>query len=228
MTADTVLFIAVGALVAVALVGIVILSVRAQQKRRAALAELAEQLGLDFEPEGGAWAAAELAGLRLFNQGHGRQTLNLMRGRINREEVAVFDYLYVTGGGKNRSTHRQTVAAFALGGRSLPRFELRPETVFDKLGAALGFQDIDFPEHPDFSARYLLRGEDEPAVRELFDGQVIEALEGVRGICVEGAGSWLVVYRAGRPLAPARIPEFLEEARSLRTAFTRRLRPRVG
>lgn len=210
-------------LVIAVVAGILYLAWRAEQRRREALRQMAEQLGFEFELEANPLSTAEFARFHLFTQGHGHAAANVLRGQTEREEVLLFDYRYVTGSGKNRSTHRQTVAALSLGARaSLPAFELRPENILHKIGAAFGYQDIDFPDYPSFSAHYLVRGKDQPAVREVFDGTVIEAVENARGVCIEGGGSWLVIYRAGRRLAPLRIPEFLEETRGLRSVFARR------
>jgi hypothetical protein len=172
-----------------AMVGVWYLVRRAEQKRREALRQMAEQLGLDFEPEADQLLTAELARLHLFRQGHSRRAANLMRGRVGKEEVLLFDYRYVIGSGKNRRTRHQSVAAFSTGPRALPDFELRPENVFHKIGAAFGYQDIDVPDYPSFSSHYLVRGKDEPAVRQLFDGTVIETVESARGSCIEGGGS---------------------------------------
>jgi hypothetical protein len=196
---------------------------RAEQKRRQALRQLAEQLGLEFAEEAGELTSSEFARFHLFKQGRGRRASNLMRGRVGRDEVLLFDYRYVIGSGKNRRTVRQSVAAFSLGPLTLPDFELRPESLFHKIGAAFGYQDIDFPDYPSFSSHYLVRGKDEPAVRGLLDGTVIESVQAAKGICIEGGGSWLVVYRAGRRVDPLRMSEFLDEAQALRSAFGRRL-----
>jgi hypothetical protein len=196
---------------------------QAGKKRREALRQAAENLGFDFEPRPDKLTTAEFGRLHLFTQGHGRKADNLLRGRMEREEALVFDYLYTTGSGKSQSTHRQTVAALSLGPRAaLPAFELRPENILHKIGAALGYQDIDFPDYPGFSSHFLVRGKDESAVRELLDGTVIEAVENSKGICIEGTGPWLVIYRAGRRADPTRIADFLEEARRLRSAFAHR------
>ncbi len=200
---------------------------RAEKKRREALQQVAENLGLDFTPEAAEVLRAEFARLRLFTLGHGRKAKNLLRGRVEHEEALVFDYRYSTGSGKNQSTHRQTVAVLSLGSRAaLPEFELRPENVFHKLGTAFGYQDIDFPDSPGFSSHFLVRGKDESAVRALLDGTVIEAVENMKGICIEGGGTWLVIYRTGRRLNPARIADFVEEARGLRSVFARRAETR--
>jgi hypothetical protein len=202
------------------------LGLRAEKQRREALRQLAGDLGLEFEAQPHELLTAEFARLHLFTRGHSRRTYNLLRDRKTREETLLFDYTYVISSGKNRSTRRQTVAAFSLGARILPGFELRPESVFHKIGAAFGYQDIDFPDYPDFSARYLVRGKDESAVRDLFDGTLIEAVGNVPDICVEGDGPWLVIYRDRRRLNAAQVPEFLDAARALRSAFARRCEAR--
>lgn len=193
-----------------------------ERRRPEELRQLADSLGFSFTELDEVGLERQLAGLRLFQQGRSRRAENVLSssGRAG-SETHVFDYQYVTGSGKNRTTHRQTVAAFALGRKSLPRFEVRPETLFHKIGAAFGYQDIDLPEHPAFSSRYVLRTSEEEDVRALFTGPRIAALEHARHISVECADGWLIVYRARRRLKPAEIPEFLEEARGILAVFTK-------
>ena len=50
----------------------------------------------------------------------------------------------------------------------VPRFALTREGLLHRVGAALGFQDIDFDEDPEFSKRFVLKGDDEHAIREIF------------------------------------------------------------
>ena len=50
----------------------------------------------------------------------------------------------------------------------MPRFELKPEGFFDRIGSVLGGHDIDFAEDPEFSRACRLKGPDEPAIRETF------------------------------------------------------------
>lgn len=229
MEIDNILTIVVPVAFVALIVVVLVLARRAEQKRREALRQVAEQLGMEFAEQADELANAEFAQFHLFQQGRNRKAQNLLRGRVGtgHDRELVFDYCYVTGSGKNRHTHRQSVAAFALGGHGLPDFEFRPENVLHKIGAAFGYQDIDFPDYPGFSSRYLVRGKEEDAVRRLFDGTVLEAFENVRGISVEGGGGWLVIYRASRRLAPDKLADFLEEARRLRSAFARRAGSRV-
>jgi hypothetical protein len=74
-----------------------------------------------------------------------------------------------------------------------------------------GFQDIDFDEHPVFSKKYLLRGRNVPAIRELFTEEVLTFYEGVDGVSTEANGNRLLYYRHGKRIKPLEIRDFLEE-----------------
>ena len=100
-------------------------------------------------------------GFNLFQHGRSRRIRNIAYGRVDDVEVMLFDYSYVTGSGKNRRTHDQTVGFFQSDALLLPEFVARPEGLFDKIGQVFGYQDIDLPMHPEFSRRYILRGTDE-------------------------------------------------------------------
>jgi hypothetical protein len=184
---------------------------RAELKRLAELAAVAEEMGFEFTPKGDPALVADYAGFELFGQGHSKSLTALMRGRANDLEVALFDYSFTTGSGKHRHTSRQTAVVFRFDGR-LPKFSLRPENVFHRLGTLFGYQDIDFDSHPAFSKRYLLRGEDEAAVRALFTDGVLTFFEENLGLMVEGAGGRLLVYRSQARVKPDEARTFLDEA----------------
>jgi len=76
-----------------------------------------------------------------------------------------------------------------------------------------GGQDIDFPEDPEFSRRYRLRGTDENAVRELFHVGVRQHLAGDGGWSIEGDGDWVLVFRGDRRVAPDDLVDFVERTR---------------
>lgn len=195
----------------------------AEKKRRAAFAEAAALLGLDYSPYDSGAALGRFIGFPFFCQGRGHSYSNLLRGRLDaKAEVLVLDYAYVTGSGKNRHTHRQTVAVFRAEGLGLPAFELRPENILHKVGGLFGYQDIDFAEHPDFSGKYLLRGKEEPAVRGLFDAAILNHFALHPGWRVEGEGDWLAVLREGRRVAPEELRSFLDETGTTFCAFRNR------
>jgi len=205
---------------AAVIVPVVILAVRAAERRRTeALQQLGQELGLDFDPDATGMPAPEFTHLRLFQHGRGRKARNLFYCRHRGQDSYLFDYQYTVSSGKSSHTYRQTVAAFPVREKTLPDFDLRPEHVFHKIGSAFGYQDIDFDEDPDFSKQFLLRGGDVDGVRSLFKPQCRESVLQAGNICVEGSGSWLVVYRARKRVEPRDLTEFLELARVVREAF---------
>lgn len=202
-------------------VGVAVLATLQERKRRDALRLMADQLNLSFDPDGGEALTREFARFHLFQRGDNRRARYFMHGGTGDREVLLFDHEFGVGSGKNRHVQKQTVVVFPLGRATVPEFEVRPENIFHKIGGLFGYQDIDFPERPEFSSRYLVRGKDETAVRALLNGRRIDALESAAAICVEGGGAWLVVYRDGTRVKPADIPSFLDEARGIRDAFAR-------
>jgi hypothetical protein len=186
-------------------------SYRAEKKRTEELKQVAADLGFDFAPEGDAVFLQRLSNFHLFAQGHSKKLWNLLRGTSDNLEVAVFDYRYVTGGGKHSHTWKHSVICFQFEGRGVPAFALRPENVFHKIGSWLGYQDIDFDSHPVFSKSYLLRGEDEDAIRKLFTTAVLEYYESQPGLSAEGSGNTLLHYRHAARVEPNAIRSFMED-----------------
>jgi hypothetical protein len=125
----------------------------------------------------------------------------------------------VTGGGKSSHTWAQTVVCFQLARDVLPHFELRPESVFHRIGAWFGYQDINFESHPKFSQKYLLRGGDEQAVRDLFTDDILEWFEGTNGVSVEGRGDRLLFYRQANRADPELIRRLLQEGFEVLSLF---------
>jgi len=191
----------------------------AARKRTEAMSEMARMMGWEFRAKDRELLGENLIGLRLFEQGRGREFMNVLRGGEGKERILLFDYAYTEGSGKSQHTARQSVAAFERAGRGLPRFELRPENLLHKIGSVFGYRDIDSKDFPAFSKAYLLRGQVEDDVRKVFKPIAIQYLEYNRGWCVEGCGDWLVMYREGRRAEPEDIPAFLEDARALNIVF---------
>ncbi|MFO0947210.1 MAG: hypothetical protein U1D30_14915 [Planctomycetota bacterium] len=152
-----------------------------------------------------------IAELELFTQGRSRQVLNLLRGETRSVQLSLFDYQYVTGSGKNATTHKTTALLIRSPSLMLPRFTLKPENFFHRIGTFFGLKDINFEEHPEFSRKYLLKGKNEEAVRALFVPSRLEFFEGTNGTYVEGDGDQLVFCRPGERVDPDKLRSFLEE-----------------
>jgi len=162
----------------------------------------------------------ETAGaLPVFDKGHSRRARRMLKGRLSGRDVALFDYCYVTGGGKSAHRHTQTILLLADGARGLPDFSLSPENFLHRIAEAFGFQDIDFPDFPDFSKHYLLRGADEAAIRRVFNAETLSLLGGTAGWHIQAGGGRLAIFREGRYTETSEIPGFASEAMRIAGGF---------
>ena len=180
-----------------------------EAKRFAELERISVTLGFKYTKQAGLDTIADCDHIPLFDRGRKKRIRNLLQGGGSDTERFFFDYAFTTGGGQHSHTRSQSVALVQFE-RDLPTFELRPEHLFHKIGAALGYQDIDFDSSPEFSRHYLLRGQDETAIRSLFSPSVRHFLERNLGWSIEGGGRWMIFYRDGKRVAPTELSAFLE------------------
>ena len=89
---------------------------------------------------------------------------------------------------------------------------MRPEGFLDKIGGALGFQDINFDTHPEFSKLFVLKGPDETAIRSYFAPTVLEYFEGHAGNSLEGSGQTMFFYRSSVCRKPEELKDMLSDA----------------
>jgi hypothetical protein len=184
-----------------------------QQKRRTqAMGAFAGQMGWEFEENPP--LLPELTAAEPFSSGRSHRMRNRLTRRHADETVSAFDFFYTTGGGKNAQHHRLTVVRLPLTAGT-PPFSVSAEHFFHRIAGVFGMQDIDFPEYPTFSKRYLLRGPDEAAVRRAFRPQVVEFFESVEGIFATSNGRDLFLWAAGLA-PPTEIEGRLEMAFELR------------
>jgi hypothetical protein len=201
--------------------GIIAVSSRMEQQRTEALAAASQTMGFAFEPDGDLEVLKGFGDLPLYGRGHSKKVKNVMTGQAGDRDVKLFDYKYTTGGGKDSHTWSQTVALFPKAGEGLPDLLLAPEYVFHKIGAAFGYQDIDFDTSPDFSSHYLLRGPDEMAIRSAFSADALNFFGQQRGWHVEVASGNVGVYRSGKRCKPDDLRTFLEGTQSVLRVLAR-------
>ncbi len=191
----------------------VLLARRLWLKRRAeAWAQTAGQLGL--APSAAPAIPREAAELATFRRGRKQRLRAGAEGSSWGGDVLLADYEYTTGYGRNRRVHRQTVCVLRDAKLDLPHFVMHPErALIDRIGAWFGATDFDFDDDPEFSRAFVLSGDDEAAVRALFDPSVRTQLMqlGERRLFLEGSGHALVLHR-GRLVPPAAAGGLLEQA----------------
>ena len=188
-------------------------------RRGEALQEAASGMKFTFQPKADPRLVGRLEHFHLFSQGRRQKITNVLQGRAGDIDVSVFDYRYVTGGGQNSRSWNQTVILFESDEMRLPNFTLRPENLFHKIGQVFGYQDIDFDSHPEFSKRYLLRGENESDARHTFSTDVLSFYESDQKLSTEAAGRQLIHYRAAKRIPPDEIAQFIKQGVRVLTLF---------
>jgi carbonic anhydrase len=155
-------------------------------------------------------------GFGLYDRALDREIKKLMEFEVDGVIVTLFDYIYTTSG-KHSTTYFQSVFLFEPGDQSFPDFTLRPEGAFDKMFSAFGYQDIDFCQRPEFSRQYILRGQDEAAIRQTFNDRLLSFYESNPGTFTDAVDNQLFVYRAHHRLQPEEIESHIELWRQILT-----------
>jgi len=191
---------------------IVVINRRRERERTETLRREAETAGLAFEPKADVDAVRSLGNVQLFERGHSKRVKNLMTGRLGNQQVAVFDYQYTTGSGKNQHTSTQTVVLLPSAKGSLPDLQMAPENPLYKIAEVLGYQDIDIDSSPEFSRRYIVKGADEEAIRAALYPNATSYFAAHEGWTVEVRSGTVGIYRANRRPKPEDIRSFIDEA----------------
>jgi hypothetical protein len=170
----------------------------------------AAKLGLNFNPQAELTALPFLTGFELF-EGFPLKIENLMTGKSDAGEVAVFDLVYrnIGSGGAGTTTSRQTMAAIVSPRLSLPTFYVRPEGAIETVLNAFSPADIDFDERPDFSQKFMLYGPDEAAIRRLFDTPKFDFLERNPSLSIAGSGNAILLYCPRSVAQPENVAQYL-------------------
>ncbi len=156
-----------------------------------------------------------LLDFKLFNKGRAKEIRNLHWADQADLKTRIFDYHYTVRVANSTQTYRQTVFFFYSNNLGLPQFRLRPEKIIHKIGAWLGFDDIDFISHEKFSKELHLTGEDEQLVRHTFSDSILQYFTFHDEWCVEGLNYLLIIYRKHSILPPIEIRRHYESAKNI-------------
>lgn len=164
------------------------------EDREVDMRDCANRLDWKYIPKDDSGMLKWLLDFKLFRVGHSKEISPLITSKVNDLEFAsAFDYKYVVSSNNSSVTYRQTVFFRYSKSIALPHFQLVPEKWYHRVGTALGMQDIDFVQYPEFSKNYLLRGMDEPYIRyhfehpemiRFFNNNALFSLEGVNYLMI--------------------------------------------
>ena len=176
-----------------------------EKERTAKLAAWAHASGMSFRP-GQNSSFRDQFPLASFQQGDGgRYAYNISHGERGGMQMIAGDYHYYTestdSDGDTSTTHHHFSFALMRPDFRLRNLTIRKEGIFDKLGAAFGFDDIDF-ESAEFSKRFHVKSDDRRWAYDVIHPRTMEFLmqePGMRLECIPGA---LVVYTGKRWTVP--------------------------
>jgi len=226
------LFAAAGAcilpMLAIAAVVLVIVAIvhggRRERERTAAMQAYAARLGFSFTASD-ASLDERMSSFPLFRAGHSREGLNLASGEIRlggvRMQTTFGDYRYkvTSSNGKQTTTTTYNLSFIAVRPvLAIPeQIVVREEGFLDKIGAFIGFDDIDF-ESSEFSKRFHVKCSDRRAAFDLFDPRMMEYFLAATPPRLHAAGGALLFDRGVRRWEVA---EFAGELRWIDGFFAR-------
>ncbi len=181
---------------------------------------LARSLGYTFRRRATAADSELVIGCYLEQTGSKPTVTNVLEvARTPELKFIFFDYAYTTDDGDTSTTTHQTIARIQAPLLKVPSFLLFPETIFSKIKTLFGGGDVNFPDSPEFSNQYILRGQDEAALRAIFSPALRQALEPLHQLTIEGADDALFIFRAGRRIEPDELVARIEEDKRILALF---------
>ena len=201
-----------------AFVAIAVYSWYAAEQRRKALAALAGSWGFRWEGGGDPFGIEERYGaFSALARGRSRAASNVFHGTRNGRPVICFDFKYVTGSGKNRTTHHLSGAILDLGVRT-PSLYVRPEGFFDKIAELVGFDDIDF-ESAEFSRTFLVKSDNRKFAFDVFHARAMEYMLALPKRYTMELNGGLVVVHNDRTWDPAQFDGAIRQVEGLVDLF---------
>jgi len=189
-----------------------------REKREQKMKQLAHYLEAQFLGDHSYGDLQLLMDFSLYKKGKRHQIMNQIKKFDNDTYFSIFDFQYKKKG-KSARTVLQT--AFFINSKvlGLPHFLMKPESIFNRIGHRLGAQDIDFEEHPKFSKKYQLKGDDEEYIRRAYNDKVLRLFTAENGWTLEGINYYLLLYKKGKLMSIEEIGKLIEMGVYLLRAF---------
>jgi len=205
-------------LIVVIMVVAAIYSAIAGRKRREELSALAARLGFSFSADKDYPLAERFGFLNQLAEGSNRYAFNVLSGRLQQNEVLIFDYHYETHSTDargNRQTHHHYFSFFIMVlPVSFPELRITHEGLLSKIAQAFGYEDIDF-ESAEFSRLFCVRSKDKKFAYDVCNARMIEYLLANRDMSIEIEQNALSLV-FGKCLAAAEIESNLQRLEEFR------------
>lgn len=169
-------------------------------KRQIRLQKLAIKHGWSFDRDVD-WNTSYLRNFQFFTTRPIERKTNSLKGydKQNDARWEIADIMFDEGALISMEVYHTTVQVVHLPFR-IPEFTIEKEGLVDRVvEGVLSFSDhidLDFPEHPDFSKKFLLQGNDETGIRKLFNEKLIQFLENHEIHHIESNGEALMIFKS--------------------------------
>ena len=144
-------------------------------------------------------------------------TFNEMSNNTNSSKL--FDITFSEGEFIAKEVVRTTMVYLELD-KAIPIFTLDREGFLEKMYALAGFKDIHFDNHPDFSNRFFLLGENEEAIKNTFTSDVIRFFESNPYYHIESNGKGLLIFGKERLASIKEIKALLDFSKRLKSVIS--------
>ena len=124
---------------------------------------------------------------------------NCLKGTYKDLNVSweIADITFNEGQAFTAETFNTTIMVLKLN-KKIPVFAMEKEgmleKIFDRVMAFTGYKDIDFKMYPDFSKKFLLKGNNEPEIRSFFTEEIIRFFETHQIYHLESNGEALIIF----------------------------------
>jgi len=207
------------------IVATVALSAWLEHERRKGLRDLAQRLGLLYREGRDGDLINRYAAFDLLNKGTNRFAQCIFHGRYRDQDVTAFEFHYETrsidGDGRTRRHHSYHTCVVCDLPRPIPEMKVRPEGLFDRVGATVGWNDIDVASR-DFSERYHVSSPDEAFARAFFHAPMIQFFIEQPGLVLEIDGSAMMLSHRGK-IDPDHLEQHLARLWTIRQSMPRTL-----
>ncbi|MGH1335939.1 MAG: SulP family inorganic anion transporter [Aureispira sp.] len=184
-------------------------------QRQRGLKELTEEKNGSFWPEV-RWDFNQLKDFELFKGRGIEYTINTAKGHY--KMFFEWETCDITFGESRLFSNkgRHTSVAILHLPFNAPSFVLQEEILADRIGVKLALreEDINFDQHPSFSNRFLLQGDDKEGIRKFFNDVLIKFLNDNPYYQLECNGAMLLILKDMRfssPLEMRRLHEFSQQ-----------------
>jgi MFS superfamily sulfate permease-like transporter len=180
-------------------------------RRQHRLLEIAKDYDLTFEPASKR-DTRMLDSFRFFES----KRIETIYNRIYNEgkTFKLVDLLYSEGELITKEEIRTTMLRIQLD-KNIPDFTLDREGFMQKIYAIAGFKDIPIGNHTDFTNRFYLLGEDQDAIRDFFNDELVLFLESNPYYHIEAHKNALLIFNTKRTAGTKEIKSLINYGRRL-------------